>query len=196
MTEPFTDSANALLALQNHPVLVIVYILLVLAIVFMVLVIKAPKLFQRKKQEKKERIEKIVLNSDLDGSVSERRCLGRREDDKVKLSGLVDAMMHKIEAMTLCIKNDTMRSCIALIYTSRVPIGYKLSAAIDYFVLEGNGNVRDRTIELIRNEPNGIQHWRTALHQYTQQHGTVDNAYFNKTINYIEQEATKGMMIS
>ena len=195
MNEPFTDSANALIALQDHPVLIVIYIFLIIAIVFMFLLIKVPKLFQRKLPVRKEAEKKIIPGPDLDAFISERRCLERRQEDKANFANIIDKVTKKLEEMEVYAKKTNIRSCRASIYAPRVPIGYKFEDALEYFYFYGNGNVKDDTVNLILNEVNGIQHWRTIVNQFMHQKNFVEHEYFLNTIRYIEQKITQGQVM-
>jgi len=198
MNEPFVDSANALLALENHPVLIGIYVFLALAIIVMVFIVRFPQLFRRKnvKPEKAEIEKKPAPVPEVDETVLERRCEHRRQEDRNSMDNIVDGLSKQVEDLSVQVAEDIMRSCVALIYMPRVPIGYKLDAAISYFKRDGNGNVRDHIVAAILNEPNGIQHWRTALHRDTQHSDTEYSAYFQKTIEWIENKITGGQLIS
>jgi hypothetical protein len=118
--------------------------------------------------------------------------LDRRISD---LSAKVDNLAIKVDSDTASrqqfqAKLDDVTTTVnmGVVYAQRMPIMYKLDAAIVYFMLHGNGNVKEEVVRLLKEEPNGLQHWRTALNNHMKKYGPSNDRYFVDTIGYIDHK--------
>ena len=191
-----TEQGTIFYLLRDRPGVLVIYAVLVLIICITIILLKYPKFLNGIWKRRAEDIEagKQVHLADRQGLVTMiENTIGEvtslKQQFRIDLDEIVNFYMGTTRRFTendMLIKKSTIFGCISVIYGSNIPIGYKLDAALSYFKLHGNGNVREHVVKLILQEPNGRQHWSTALNADIQENGVSEDKFFKDTICWIE----------
>lgn len=167
------QKTNALLALKDHPGLLAVYIVLILAIGIIFLLWKQPAVFEYLKARiglKPKAKPQEAQPPDQDGVIQ-----------------LLSDVRKQLESINSRLEVATRYSCISVIYSPGVYIGYKLDAALTYFKLHGNGDVKDYIKQVIIKEPNGISHWNGAVNEDIRKNGVSKDEYYIEAVKAVSQ---------
>ena len=83
------------------------------------------------------------------------------------------------------------QSCIGIMYSPIAPVMEIFTAAISHFKQHGNGNGRERVLQVIMQGEHNRSLWRTALSEDMKKNGPCEDRYFLDTIKFIEEQCSK-----
>lgn len=109
------------------------------------------------------------------------------ETDAVERKKRQEEVDRRLDAQYEYIREAALQSGIAVVWTPGVPIIELFKAALLNIKLGANGNLREKLVEIIVKNPNGITIWKSVLSAYRKEHGNKMGDHFNETIEWIEK---------
>jgi hypothetical protein len=206
---------SGLLLLVEHPALLAIFIILILALMYMILALKWPQILpafskgnegkdKENKDKSAEELKKLdwkakkalrdqpwkqTLSDGINAVLKENlKELSARvqvlEDSWQKDSGERKARQKELDKQLFALD---LQLCICIIYLPGISFEYRAKAAIKYFKLHGNGNVREDVVAIILKEPNGRKRWQKELNDDITDNGICEDVFFKDTTHWIEQ---------
>jgi len=89
------------------------------------------------------------------------------------------------------IRDAALQASIAIVWNDNIPFIERLRAAFLSFKLGANGNLRDKLIKIIIEEPNGVTTFRSEVNSYIREHEKNKKLlipHFYKTIEWLEKQ--------
>ena len=196
MNELATEQSKLFLLLTDTPFLFVVNAILIVVVCITIILLRYPSIlnrFMRRRREDKD-AGKQVQNPDrqsltvmIQNAIEEMTELNKQfKIDMNEVSNYYIGTTRKFVEYDEMIKNSTIQSCISNIYVDKIPIGYRFEAILTLFRLRINGNVKEKAVELILQEPNGRQHWHKAMSDDVKRNGECKDDSFVNSIRWIE----------
>jgi len=112
------------------------------------------------------------------------------EKDSIERKKRQDEVDRRLDEHYQYIKEASIKSGIAVVWTQGVPLVELFEAAISNIRLGANGNLKEKLVEAIMHAENGKTIWKSVLGNYLREHGHKTSEHFSNTIDWIEKRIT------
>jgi len=112
------------------------------------------------------------------------------ENDSIERKKRQDEVDRRLDEHYQYIKEASIKSGIAVVWTQGVPLVELFEAAISNIRLGANGNLKEKLFEAIMHAENGKTIWKSVLGNYLREHGHEVSEHFSNTIDWIEKRIT------
>jgi len=109
------------------------------------------------------------------------------EADSVERKKRQEEVDRRLDAHYEYIKEASIKSGIAVVWTQGVPLVELFEAAISNIKLGANGNLKEKLLAAIIHAQDGRSIWKSVLGNYLREHGHNVSERFSNTIDWIEK---------